>query len=302
MKWAIKSKILLCILITSLWLAIVIFLVCGGLIPAQSTLHSSYCQSLLRRLMIEHHQTQAVTQPTQGNAILDLMLISDTLTIDGISYLAPINCSDHNSQLLRNRLPCSINRTVLRRHVDYDGLRLLQSQTNWTASFQGCIVAENFAHRFDTLIFNNVNTCTSYNPIFRRQRLPRHIVQLLRAEKRAWRTSWQSRDTAPFKATSKTARAALRQYRRCEELRLAYSNNRKVFFSHMYRKSASHSGNSIQLCDGGNALSDLEATDILLLKFSSNFSSTIPSTSRLDKHTLLPLLPYHYFISIAHQV
>ena len=68
--------------------------------------------------------------------MLDLMLISDTLTIDGISYLAPINCSDHNSQLLRNRLPCSVNRTVLCRHVDYDCLRLLQSQTNWTASFQ----------------------------------------------------------------------------------------------------------------------------------------------------------------------
>ena len=64
--------------------------------------NDSYCQSILRRLMVEHHLIQTVTQPTQGNAILDLMFVSDTLTIEGISYLAPINCSEHDSQLLHN--------------------------------------------------------------------------------------------------------------------------------------------------------------------------------------------------------
>ena len=78
-----------------------------------------YCQILLR-LMIEHHLTQTVTQPTRGNAILDLMFVSDTLTIEGISYLAPINCSVLDSQLLRIRLPFSVNCTILRRYVDYD--------------------------------------------------------------------------------------------------------------------------------------------------------------------------------------
>ena len=36
----------------------------------------SYCQSILRRLMVEHHLTQTVTQPIRGNAILDFMLVS----------------------------------------------------------------------------------------------------------------------------------------------------------------------------------------------------------------------------------
>ena len=80
--------------------------------------------------MIEYHLTQAVTQPSQENAILHIMFVSDTLTIDGISYLAPISCSDYDSQLLRIRLLCSVNHTILRRHVDYDGFRLLLRQTN----------------------------------------------------------------------------------------------------------------------------------------------------------------------------
>ena len=180
----------------------------------------THYQSPLRRLMVEHYLTKAVIQPTRGNAILDLIFVSDTLITDGIFYLAPINCSDHDSQLLLIRFLCSVNCTILRRHVDFDGLRLLLSQTDWRASFQECIVANDFAHRFNTLIFNVVDTCTSYNPIFRRQRLPRHIVQLLRAKRRAWYTSRQSGDTALFKAARRTARAALQQYRQCEELRL----------------------------------------------------------------------------------
>ena len=132
--------------------------------------NDSYCQSLLCRFMVERHLIQAINQPTRGNAILDLMFVSDTLTIGDISYLAPINCSDHDSQLLRIRLLCSVNRTKLRRHVDYDNLHLLQSQTDWTVSFQRCIIADDFAHRFNTLIFSAVDMCTSYNHIFRRQR------------------------------------------------------------------------------------------------------------------------------------
>ena len=53
----------------------------------------------------------------------------------------------------------------------------------------------------------------------------------------------------------------------------------------MHRNTAAHSGNSIHLCDGDNALSDQEAADTLLRTFSLNFFSTLPSLSRLDEHT-----------------
>ena len=66
---------------------------------------------------------------------------------------------------------------------------------------------------------------------------------------------------------------------------MVYSNNCKAFFSHMHRKTAAHSGNSIRLCDGDNALSYQEAADTLLRTFSLNFSTTVPSLPRLDEHT-----------------
>ena len=236
--------------------------------------NNSYYQSLLRRIMVKHYLTQAVTQPTRGIAILSLMFVSDTLTIDGISYLAPINCSDHDSKLLRICLPCSVNRTILCCHVDYDGLRLLLSQTDWTTSFKERIVANDFAYCFNTLIFNAVDTCTSYKPI---SAVDAYLgILLLCVKKRTWRTNRQSGDIAPLKTASRTARAALRQYRRCEKLHLVYSDNRKAFFTHMHRKTFSDYGNSIHLRNGDSALSDQEAADILLHTFSSIFSSTVP--------------------------
>ena len=56
----------------------------------------------------------------------------------------------------------------------------------------------------------------------------------------------------------------------------------------MHRKTAAHSGNSIHLCDGDNALSDQEVADTLLRTFFFHFSSTVPSSPRFDEHTPTP--------------
>ena len=53
----------------------------------------------------------------------------------------------------------------------------------------------------------------------------------------------------------------------------------------MHRKTATHYGNSIHLCDGDNTLSDQEAADTLLCTFSLNFFSTVPLAPRLNEHT-----------------
>ena len=61
-------------------------------------------------------------------------------------------------------------------------------------------------------------------------------------------------------------------------------------------KTVSHSGKSIYLCDVDNALYDQEVADTLFCTLFSNFSSTIPSPSRLDEHTP-PISPA---VSLSH--
>jgi hypothetical protein len=46
-------------------------------------------------LVCDHGLTQRVTEPTRGNNILDVILCSDNLCCDNVSYLPPLGSSDH---------------------------------------------------------------------------------------------------------------------------------------------------------------------------------------------------------------
>ena len=85
-----------------------------------------------------------------------------------------------------------------------------------------------------------------------------------------------------FKAASRTARAALRQHRHCEEMRLIYSQDDHRLFKYINCKTGA-GAKSIHICKNDVALTDQEAAEVLLQTFSSNFSirytANISSTS-----------------------
>ena len=165
------------------------------------------CESMFRNLKNEHQLQQHITKPTRGNAILDLVFVSNSIIVYEISCLPPINASDHNSQLLRCQLSSLPLRRSLRPHFDYESLCLTISNINWTLAFSHC---RHFATRFTNLLSETIVSCTKYVSSYRRQRLPRHIVYLLRAKKKAWTRAKCSGNITLFKTASRVARAALR--------------------------------------------------------------------------------------------
>ena len=229
-------------------------------------------ESLLRYLVIEHHLTQLVRQATSYNAILDLVFVSSSINYTAIELLPPIAQSDHDAQLLRFSLPSITNHINLCRIVDYDSLRFKLSNIDWVTFFSGCSNANQFASKFTDLLIMETDICTRYVPAFRRQRLPRHIVHLLRAKKRAWSTCKHTGDRATLKAASKVMRVALRQHRRYNEMRIIYANDRRSFFKYI-RYSFGSQTSSINLCINDTALTDQEAVETLLRKLLSNFST-----------------------------
>ena len=188
------------------------------------------CESMFRNLINEHQLQQLITKPTTGNAILDLVFVSNSIIIDEISCLPPISTLDHDSQLLRCQLPGLAFRRILRR-VDNESLCLVISNNNWTQAFGQCRRSDDFATRFTNLLSQTIASFTKYVPSYRRQRLPRHMVHLLRANKKAWTRAKCTGNITLFKTASRVAHAALRQYRRNGEERLIYSNNRNLLFS-----------------------------------------------------------------------
>ena len=238
----------------------------------------------LLHLITEHNLSQIVTQPTRERAILDLVFLSDTLLADEVEHLPPIAGSGYDAQLWHITLPTFQRRRNLRRRVDYTKLNYALSLIDWTVDFKGCVVTDDYAARFTNLILDAMNKCLIFVPFFRRPWLPKHIVALLRVKKRAWTSYLRTRDMSAFKAASKNARAALRQHRRCEEMRLIYSQDRQRLFKHVNSKTGAGT-KSIHICKNDVVLTDQEAADVLLQTFSSNFTI---------KHVAKPcLMPVH---------
>ena len=151
---------------------------------------------------------------------------------------------------------------------DYDSLCLAISNINWTQTFSQYRRSNDFATRFTNLLSETIVSCTKYFPSYRRQRLPRHIVHLLRAKKKAWIRAKCTGNITLFKTTCRVARAALRLYRRNEEERLIYSNNRNLLFSYINNAVTNNKSNTVQLCTNGTALTDIESYDAFLDVFS----------------------------------
>ena len=148
------------------------------------------------------------------------------------------------------------------------------SNINWLQAFSQCRCSDDFANSFTNLLSETIVSCTRYIPSHRRQRLPRHLVLLLRTKKKAWTRAKRTGNISPFKIASRVARAALRQYRRNGEERLIYSNNRNLLFSHMNNAVTNNKCNTIRLCTNGTALTDIESCNAFLEVFSANFCSS----------------------------
>ena len=177
------------------------------------------------------------------------------LRADDVEHLPPIASSDHDAQLWYVTLPALQRHRNLHRHVDYAKLNCALSLIDWKVAFKGCAVSDDYAVRFTNLVLDAVNKCSAYLPLFRLPQLPKHIVVLLRVKRREWTSYLRTRDMSAFKAANRTARAALRQYRRCEEMRLIYSLDRHRFFKYINYKTGIGT-KSIHICKNDVVLTD----------------------------------------------
>ena len=138
--------------------------------------------------------------------------------------------------------------------------------------FQGCSSVDEYTDRFTYELRSAVHASTSYRRKFKRERLPKFIVRLLQAKKKAWRHARYSGDYSAYKVAHRVVKAAIRQFRYSQEDCIVYYNNRQMFYSYVRNKldGASH---TIELEAVGGCVSGKEATDMLLDEFSKNSSN-----------------------------
>ena len=187
---------------------------------------------MLRCLVSERCLRQIASSPTREGAVLDPVYVSKHFIHSTILDLPPVAGSDHSAQLVKLYVDKEYTGARLCKRVDYEQLDKLLNQFDYTTMFIGCIDTDDFASRFNETLLNAVSTCSLYKPAYRRQRLPRRIVQLLRAKQKKWLAAKRSGDFTAYKSSCVTVKAAIRSHRRNQESRLVYSNNRRNFYSY----------------------------------------------------------------------
>jgi ribonuclease P/MRP protein subunit RPP40 len=237
---------------------------------------------LLHNLASAHNLTQLARQPTRDASLLDLIFVSSAYISSTVTDLPPIGDSDHSAQLLHLPLaPVMLKNDKMVRKVDLAILNNLLQPIDWLVAFAGCNSTNDYAERFTNVLRNAITASTYYRPRTRFPRLPRHIVQLIKAKKKAWLRSRRTGNRQPFITARRIARAAIRAHVRNTEQRLIYDKNRAAFYSHIYNNTGKRQ-QAISLSVGDEILSDEDAADAFRREFSLNFSSDSNAPLLLD--------------------
>ena len=142
-------------------------------LTAASTGSCNY--KLVDCLVSVHSLQQLACVPTRGNSQLDLIFVSAYFVNSAVYDVAPVGSSDHGAQLvaLCASEPLSIGR---RKRVDYERLRFSLGQIDWNCFFLVCTGVDDYISRLTGVLVSSVETCTYYRPMYKSQRLPRHVV------------------------------------------------------------------------------------------------------------------------------
>ena len=117
----------------------------------------------------------------------------------------------------------------------------------------------------------------------KRQRLPKHIVQLIKAKRKHWETAKISNDLTAYKNARSAARVAILSHRRNLKNRLVCRKDRKALFSYLENDINSHE-HAFSLCINGDVVRDSRAANLLLQEFSKNFSSASDISSCVNTY------------------
>ena len=216
---------------------------------------------------------QIAREATREDALLDLIFTKSHFADSAVNTLPPVGGSGHAAQLIQLRTTFNNKASTMRKVMDYTKLGHVLSQIDWSLYFNNCANVDNYAAKFNDTCLRALSNCTHHKPIYKRRRLPKHVVRLLHIKKVSWQEAKRSGDYTKYKAARITARAAIRRHRRNVESRLMYNNDQRTFFSYINRKNKSQDG-QICLIINDTAVTDHEAAEAFLVEFAKNFSSS----------------------------
>jgi hypothetical protein len=235
--------------------------------------------------------TQIVDQPTRGNVILDLVLVSHPAEVVVCDVIPPIANSDHMALLLRIDIPFKSTSNKNSDHVDFDRANVeyaahMLSLINWIDEFAECRHVDDYVTAFMFILHEILQL--SLPAIHRRPNKPRNLItkqirKLVVKKRRLWKKAKNGSSTEAYRAVCKEVKRSMRLYVASYEYSLTSNSNQATFYRYL-NKNLGRSYHPLRLVDeAGNVIEEgIETAEAFNNEFVKNFAFTSALTACND--------------------
>lgn len=222
---------------------------------------------------------QCVTEPTCGDHMLDLLLVSHSSEIGTINILPQI--ADHKIILadICNSLDIDSNTVQLfTERLDTSRMNALLALVNWNLVFADTVDVDLCVSRFMNILSEIKLKCTIRVNCKPNRYLPKSIRDAIIRKRKLWDKLKKVKDDDTimhnYKSCCKEIRSAIMNFRLSTENNLLSSNNNKKFFQFIRSNLKSNSAPTVLRSNGVDLITDYEIAEAFSWEFSSNFSTS----------------------------
>ena len=233
---------------------------------------------LLGDFILDNDLSQLVLQPTRGDHILDLALVTDNLASSVVQMAPPVAGSDHTAQviflpMISRRLKQRTRASVMK--TDYEAMRQILNSISWRELFSLCNDVDDYVNVFMDVIVSAKGRA-SYS--CRRRpgsiNFPPAILSLIYKKRHLWYKSQKSGDRTQYYDARNKCRQAIKKFSADYEKSVINSGNFKSFYKYMNLKLGRSKNATESMGIGSHSAS--ESAEIFSAEFTRNFSAREP--------------------------
>ena len=190
--------------------------------------------------------TQMIRQPTRHKAILDIILVPDSLLTSPPNVMPPICDLDHAAQTIEITTRISdvtqfhkcpfhhrdFSKTDFQRCVDH------LSQIDWVQMFNKCTDFDDYMPIFAKLLSSTLDLFTPWKKQYNKHRVrfPKYIMKLIHKKRRLSKSARKIGDYSAYRICCLMVKKSISDFHYSEELKIINGKNRTVFYSYVNNK------------------------------------------------------------------
>ena len=217
---------------------------------------------------VETGLVQLIQTPTRGNNILDLLLVTEQLSVTEVCVDAPFSSSDHSVIMFNLCSPDYIPRDDADGYYDFkrtafEPFALFLSGVQWPDLFSNCVTVDDFWMVFVEVLQEGIHQYVPYKTVSCKPRHPYYVRKLQQKKRRLWRRRHTAGGFEAYRKCTNDVSKAIYRAACASERRILNNGDPNALFKYVNAKRNYRSGVAPLLYEGVSAVDDHTKANVL---------------------------------------